>query len=102
MGFLKRLFGSEKDAGEYVDRQGIYFYVQCDRCGTIVRLRADKQYDLENTGAGYTWHKTIVDNKCFRPMPAVVQLNANYEVASAEIGNGRFVTQADYEQQMNS
>ncbi len=98
MGFLKRLFGGEKDEG-YVDKQGVYFYVRCNNCGTIVRLRADKQYDLENTGGGYTWHKTVVDNKCFRQMPAVVTLNGSYEIENADIQGGEFVTEADYERQ---
>jgi uncharacterized Zn finger protein len=97
MGFFKKLFGGKAESSrEYVDKDGVYFYVRCQNCGTVVRLRAAKQYDLENTGAGFTWHKTIVDNKCFRPMPAVVHLNRNYEVESAEIEGGEFVTEAEY------
>ena len=69
MGFLKRLFGGEKENKEsgYVDKTGIYFYVQCDNCGTCVRLRADKEHDLMREDNGFTWHKTIVDSRCFRP-----------------------------------
>ena len=98
MGFFKRLFGSEKNEA-YVDKQGVYFYVRCNNCGTIVRLRADKQYDLENNDGGYVWHKTIVDSKCFRPMPAVVILNSSYELENADIQGGQFVTEADYGRQ---
>lgn len=98
MGFFKRLFGSEKNEG-YVDKQGVYFYVRCNNCGTIVRLRADKQYDLENNDGGYVWHKTIVDSKCFRPMPAVVTLNSSYELENADIQGGQFVSEADYGRQ---
>ncbi|MBP6473042.1 MAG: hypothetical protein KBE23_10325 [Chloroflexi bacterium] len=98
MGFFKRLFGSEKTEA-YVDKQGVYFYVRCNNCGTIVRLRADKQYDLENNDGGYVWHKTIVDSKCFRPMPAVVILNSSYELENADIQGGQFVTEADYGRQ---
>lgn len=105
MGFLKKLFGgagpdnrnSVPDQG-YVDTQGVYFYVQCDRCGTPVRLRADKQHDLMNEGNGYTWHKTIVDNRCFRPMPTVVQLNAAYEMVGHEITGGHYITREEYEE----
>ncbi len=98
MGFFKRLFGSEKNEA-YVDKQGVYFYVRCNNCGTIVRLRADKQYDLENNDGGFVWHKTIVDSKCFRPMPAVVTLNSSYELENADIQGGQFVTEADYGRQ---
>lgn len=96
MGFLKRLFGGEKKEQGYVDKQGIYFYVRCNNCGTIVRLRADKQYDLQKEGGGYVWHKTIVDNRCFRPMQTVVYLDKNYEVTSEEIQGGEYVTEAEY------
>ena len=94
MSFLRKLFGGGEQ--EYVDKQGIYFYVQCNNCGKTVRVRADKQYDLGNEGKGYTWHKTIVDSKCFRPMNAVVTLDSKYHVVSAEIDNGRFLTEAEF------
>ena len=104
MGFLKKLFGDRRDGGNDnrpggapADPQGLYFYVQCDRCGAPVRLRADKQYDLINEGNGFTWHKTIVDNRCFRPMPTVVHLNAAYEMVSHEISGGHYITQDEYE-----
>ena len=101
MGFLKKLLGGGNKVGRadkpQTDTQGIYFYVQCDRCGTPVRLRADKQYDLINEGGGFVWHKTIVDNRCFRPMPTVVYLNSAYEMVSHEITGGRYITQEEYE-----
>lgn len=101
MGFLKKLFGGDgRDARPnkpVVDTQGIYFYVQCDRCGAPVRLRADKQYDLINEGNGYVWHKTIVDNRCFRPMSTVVHLNSAFEVVGGEIEGGRYITEEEYE-----
>ena len=98
MGFLRKLFGGgEKKPREYVDEQGIYFYVKCDSCGTIVRVRADKQYDLNRDSSGYSWRKTVVDNKCFRRMEALVQFDSHYRVTNREISGGRFVTEADYE-----
>lgn len=99
MGFLKKLFGGQEKNEEYVDKQGVYFYIRCDNCGTIVRLRADKQYDLENRDGGFTWHKTVVDSKCFRPMPTVIQLNKAYELENADIRGGQYVGEADYQRQ---
>ena len=46
------IFSRGDDKKEYVDKQGIYFYVQCANCGKTVRLRADKQYDLSSDGGG--------------------------------------------------
>lgn len=96
MGFLRRLFSSEKK-GTQGDTQGLYFYVKCDNCGARVRVRADKQYDLNRTDDGYTWHKTIVDSKCFRQIPTVVQLDHSFEVVSAEIEGGHYITREEYE-----
>lgn len=97
MGFLKKLFGgTEKKPSEYVDTRGIYFYVRCDNCGAITRVRADKEYDLARQGDGYVWHKTIVDSRCFRSIPTVVHLNGNFEVENAEITGGEYVTEAEY------
>ncbi len=97
MSFLKKIFGGGSDGKkEYVDKQGIYFYVQCNNCGKTVRMRADKQYDISVDGGVYTWHKTIVDSKCFRPMNTVVTMDSNYNVVTAEIDNGRYLTEEEF------
>ncbi len=97
MGFLKRLFGGgEKKPKEYVDTRGVYFHVRCHNCATISRLRADKEYDLIREGDGFVWHKTIVDNRCFRPMPTVVTLDKAYQIVSADITGGEFVSEDEY------
>lgn len=95
MGFLKKLFGGGEPK-KYVDKQGIYFFVVCDNCGARVRVRADKQHDLQNADSGYEWHKTIVDSRCFRRIQTVVQLDSGYQMVSHEISGGRFITEAEY------
>ncbi len=97
MGFLKKLFGGGEPK-PYVDKQGIYFYVVCDNCKTAVKVRANKSSDLNNNEDGFVWHKTIVDSECFRPMHAVVQLDRKYKLISEEVENGRFITEAVYEE----
>lgn len=97
MGFLKRLFGSSEQK-PYVDKNGLYFYVRCERCGSCVKVRADKQHDLNHAEDGYVWHKTIVDNKCFRRMETIVHLNRNYEVTSHEIDGGEYISEEAYQQ----
>ena len=104
MGFLKKLLGGadrpESKASQSTgntDPRGVYFYVQCDRCGAHVRLRADKQHDLLDEGGRYVWHKTIVDNRCFRPMPTAVTLNASFEMVAHEITGGHYITREEYE-----
>ena len=101
MGFLKRLFGGDKKDKPYVDTRGVYFYVRCNNCPTCVRMRADKEYDLMREGDGYTWHKTIVDNRCFRQIPTVAHLNSNYEIDHAEIEGGEYITEEEYNAWLN-
>lgn len=95
MGFLKKLFGAEPEV--YADHDGIYFYARCDNCGTIVKVRASKQNDLSRTDDGFEWHKTIVDNRCFRRMQAVVLFDGRYNVTNQELTGGVFVTEAEYQ-----
>ncbi|MCP4360030.1 MAG: hypothetical protein GY796_18655 [Chloroflexi bacterium] len=98
MGFFKKLFGSdESELQEYVDKNGIYFYVRCDNCGTLLTVRADKYNDLAREGSGFIWHKTIVDNKCFRRMRAVVVLDGRYNITHADLQGGQFMNQKAYE-----
>ncbi len=109
MGFLKRLFGGEQQDDRqqgYVDKGGLYLYVRCDNCGSCVRMRIDKQYDLERDENQFVWHKTIVDNRCFRRIPTVVTFDAKYAVVNAEITGGQYITEdaynawyADYQRQ---
>ena len=96
MGFLKRLFGGGQK--EYSDPDGVYFYVQCDNCGTIVKVRANKMNDFNLLDGQRVWHKTIVDNKCFRRIATVVHMDNSFQkMISHEIRGGRYVTEADYE-----
>ena len=98
MSFWKRLLGgSNKKGASAADPQGIYLYARCDNCGAVVRVRADKQHDLQQTESGYVWHKTIVDSHCFRRMTTVVTFDRQYQVVQAEIQAGRYVMEADYQ-----
>ena len=98
MGFLKRLFGGEGSSkGQASDPDGFFFYVQCDNCSKKVRLRILKKYELNYSDNGYVWHKTIVDSRCFREIPAVVRFDNNYNVISADITGGREISRDEYE-----
>ncbi len=97
MGLLKKLFGGGPQ--EYVDTDGLYFYAKCANCGTVVKVRASKQNDLSRTDGGFEWHKTIVDNRCFRRMQAVVHFDGRYNVTDQQLTGGEFVTEAEYDTQ---
>ena len=99
MSFLKRLF-SGGSKSPYIDKTGLYVYAKCDNCGTIVRVRADKQHDLNREGDGFSWHKTIVDSKCFRRMQATVQFNSSYQITNYELSGGMLVDEAAYQESL--
>lgn len=98
MSFFKKLLGNDKSKNKpYVDKDGIYFYFQCENCGSLVKVRAHKQNDLMREDGGFVWHKTVVDNKCFRRMQTVITLDAAYQVLNVELVGGRFLTATEYE-----
>lgn len=95
MSFLRRLFGQAEAPR---DERGIYLYAVCKRCGQRLRVRIDRQYDLNpRDEGGYIWQKTLVDSRCFRPMPTVVIFDRNFQQLSAEIEGGRYISREEYE-----
>lgn len=98
MSFLRKLFGS--DDSEKVtsgDSEGFFVFVACEHCGAKVRLRIHKQYDLIPSANGYDWHKTIVDSRCFRPIPTVAHFDNRYNLVNADIQGGHFISQEEYD-----
>jgi hypothetical protein len=93
LNFLKKLFGPGDSSG---DPRGFFFYVQCDRCGATVRLRVHKTHDLNREGYGFVWRKTIVDSRCFKPMPTTVMFDNRYQITHQEIEGGRYLTEEQY------
>lgn len=90
---LRGLFGGEED-------DALHFYVQCDRCGARLHIRASKQHDLlpdYERGAGYTLHKEMMDDQCFSLMYATVRLDQGYNVLTSEIRGGHFISREEYE-----
>jgi hypothetical protein len=101
MGFLKKLkdilLGTK--SGKPRDPDGIYFHVQCEKCGAPLRIRADKRHDLQrdyDTGE-YVLHKEMMDNSCFNLMQATIRFDASYNIVDREIDGGKFITKEEFE-----
>ena len=92
----RRISKARRDRRRAHDSIRTFHLVRCENCGTITRLRADKEYDLIREDDGFVWHKTIVDSRCFRPIPTVVYLDSNYQMTSAEMTGGVFVSEQEY------
>ncbi|WP_376789178.1 hypothetical protein [Thermoflexus sp.] len=94
---IRELLGGEITE---LDPDAIWLYVQCERCGAPVAVRADRRYDLnpEEAGTGYVLIKEIMDDRCFQLMRAEVHLDGRYRVVERTIEGGRFLTPEEYHQ----
>jgi hypothetical protein len=84
--------------GEPRDRDALYVYVKCERCGTPVMIRVDKRHDLHrnyDTG-GYTLRKEVMDGTCFNLFHFTMEFDPRYNVVSREIEGGEFITWEEY------
>jgi hypothetical protein len=97
MGFLDKLgslFSSEPRD------DAVYLFVQCDKCGAKLRIRADKQYDLSpdyEGGGAYFLRKEMLDSKCFTLMYAEVHFDRQYNIVSSDVQGGRLISQEEFE-----
>ena len=100
MEFLKKVIGSilGSSDGEVRDRDGIFLYVKCDRCGSPIRVRADKRHDLQrdyDTGE-YVLQKEVMDGSCFALIHTTTRFDAGYRILGQEIRGGEFITWDEY------
>lgn len=86
---FKKLFGKKPQKGG--DDRGIYMHIACGKCEKVLRIRADKQHDLNRDGGSYFWRKTIVCDKCFHRMHTDVTFDSKYTITSSDIDSGRYV-----------
>lgn len=102
MGFLdffKGLFGAGPSGGD----DGLYYYVKCGRCSSIVQLRVSRSSEMrqlfqESDGMdGYAVRKVVVDAKCFRPMEVNVTYDRSRRETERQIEGGAFVDRAAYD-----
>jgi len=103
MGLLDRLgglFGGGRQAAESgADTDGVHVYVQCDQCGAKVHLRLSKQYEIapDYQQGGFVVHKTVVDTKCYRQVPAVFRFDDKHTLLSHELAGAHLITREQYE-----
>jgi len=106
MGFmetLRRIFGGGAAGApaEPGDPHGLWFHFRCGRCGSVVRIRADRRNDLNREeGQGtYILRKDVMDNHCFQLMHAELWLDDSYSVVASEVSGGKLISQEEYEQE---
>jgi len=103
---LGKLFSAPAGSADE-DGRALWLYVQCDHCGEKIRLRVDKFNDLQQEFGerdeitGYTLHKDIIGQKCFRMLTAEVHFDRSRKVLSQSVTGGHFITRQEYEEGRN-
>ncbi len=97
MGFLKKL--GSLFSGSTGDGRSLWLYVQCDKCGEILKGRVDLhndlsvQYDEPGSGASYFCRKVFVgSNRCYRPIEVALTFDKNRKLMNEEISGGALVS----------
>ncbi len=88
--------GSEKSAA---DDAGLYIYVKCGKCGAPVRIRADKEHDLQQDydGDGFIYRKEVMDSRCYKLFHFTLTFDGAYNIIEREIEGGEFITEEEYQ-----
>ncbi len=97
MSLFKRL-GSLFGGSGGREAAALYFGVKCARCGEIIRVRADKRYDLEEDYevqadgiSGYTLHKEVLGQRCPRLLHLTVRFDRAKRIVAQEVAGGELV-----------
>jgi len=101
MNFLKQLanmFSGSSSLAPGGDA-GLYYYVRCDRCGEVIKVRINRMNDLSQSDDGKTLfaRKTIVGQRCYNRIEAEFTYNANRQLVNTEIQGGKLATEEDFE-----
>ena len=81
----------------YIEARSRHFDRRLSLPKPVPVVQVDRQHDLNLTEEGYVWHKTIVDSKCFRPIPTVAHFDGKYNMTNFEIDGGHYISKEEYE-----
>jgi len=80
------------------DGTGFYYWVKCRRCGEVLRVRADRRFDLEqdfgqdgDVVAGYVLHKEVLGQRCPQLIQLEVRFDRSYREVARSAEGGEFV-----------
>lgn len=104
MGFLSKIFGGGANRGgesTSTDRDGIHFYVRCDKCGEKIHIRASRQNDAsddyEGEVARKVLNKEILGSRCQNLMYAHLGLDASGKIVESNMERCTLITKEAYE-----
>lgn len=79
---------------------GYYYYVRCNRCGEVIRVRINPMNDLsaKDEGEGWFTRKVIVGKRCYNRMEAEFNYDSKRKLIDSQVSGGTLVDKAAYEQ----
>ncbi|HHV62634.1 MAG TPA: hypothetical protein GXX51_08360 [Firmicutes bacterium] len=114
MGLFARLFGpaagqpvKSKTSGAPAggsDRNAVWVYVKCRKCGEVVALRLRKTDEIQrdcdgvcsSPGAVFFVRKEVMGTRCFNRMDLLVEFDANYRVVGSKVTGGELASREEY------
>ncbi len=98
MNLLRKLMQSFSGSAMTGD-VGLYYYVRCNRCGEVIRVRINPMNDLslDDTGKNLWAHKIIVGQRCYNRIEADFTYDTNRKLISSEATGGTLVDKTAYE-----
>ena len=101
MRWLQRFF---KRPSRQDSATALWIYVACGRCGEVIRVRADRRYDLVSamrdpgeSDPAYTLHKDIVGGRCFQRIAVDVAFDHRLQVTERHVSGGRWLSEEEYQ-----
>ena len=105
MGFLSRLFGGGTAASagqDNGDRDGLHFYVRCDKCGETIHIRASKANDVgvdygDDDAVSRALHKEVLGSRCQNLMYVHLTLDDRFNIVESSTERCTLISREQYE-----
>ena len=99
MNFLRKLTQIFKMGPGVSGDVGLYYYVRCDRCGEVIRVRINPLNDLSlsDDAKSLFAHKVIVGRRCYNRIEADFNYDTNRKLTSSQASGGTFVDDEAYQ-----
>jgi hypothetical protein len=106
MSFLKsftKIFASKPTGTE----RSKYLYVQCNKCGEMLRARVDIYSELSpdyeggsDTPASYFCRKVLIGEKqCYQPIELRLKFDKNHKLVDQQISGGKYISEDEFLQE---
>ncbi len=99
MNLLRKFWQGFSGGATSGDDVGLYYYVRCNRCGEVIRVRINPLNDLslDDTATSLWAHKVIVGQRCYNRIEADFIYDTNRKLRTTNATGGAFVDKQAYE-----